>query len=105
MSTRVLATITAQAIDRHREALCAWATANGIDPKGIAASPGLTIERSGRRGVSILYRELQRTTDGRSLPDPDRPDEAWTVRKATPMTRPLSDFGLTLSDFDGHPGS
>jgi hypothetical protein len=105
MSTRVLVTITEQAIDRHREALCAWATANGIDPRRIASRPGLTIERSGRRGLSIVYRELQRDVDGRWLPDPDRPDEVWTVRKATPMTRPLAEFGLTASDLDGHPGS
>lgn len=93
MTTRTIATITAEDIDQHREALCEWAKANGIEPENVAASPGLTVERVGRRTV-IVYHEFQRDARGWLQLDPDTPDKAWTVKRSTPLRVPLPDLGL-----------
>ncbi|MET7648360.1 hypothetical protein ABZS83_33010 [Streptomyces sp. NPDC005426] len=98
--SRVLTTITAADIEEHREALCQWAEANKLDPKDVAAGPGLTVERTGRR-TSIVYQEIQRGADGRALVDPSTPDEVWTVRKATPLISPLDDHGYPAADDHG----
>lgn len=97
-ATRVLMTISASDIDEHREQLCTWATDNGLVPKDVAAAPGLTIERTGRRTV-IAYAEYQRDDQGRIMADPADPSSAWTIPRATPLVRPLADYeglaGLT----------
>ncbi|MFF1281062.1 hypothetical protein [Streptomyces sp. NPDC058299] len=91
MSSRVLATISAEDIERHREALITWAEANGLDPRNVAQRPGLTIERTGTRTV-ICYREIQRNDQGLALMDPDTPDQAWTIKRAAPLRLPLPDL-------------
>lgn len=88
MTTRVLATITAEDMARHRAALCDWARANGIEPQDVAAKPGLTIEQTGQRKV-IVYWQFQRASDGNVLGDPDHPGEALTVRRAARLRVPL----------------
>jgi hypothetical protein len=88
MTARVLATITPEDMARHRDALCEWAKANGIEPRDVAARPGVTIEQTGQRKV-IVYREFQRAADGSIQAHPDRPGEALTVRRAARLRVPL----------------
>ncbi|KUN34820.1 hypothetical protein AQJ30_27515 [Streptomyces longwoodensis] len=89
MTTRVLATITQADIERHREALCEWARANGIEPRDIAAAPGLTVEQVGERTV-IVYWEFQRSAG------------ALWVRRAARLRVPLPALGDHSKD---HPES
>lgn len=106
MTSTVITTITAADIERHREQLCQWAKANGLDPKDIASGPGLTIERTGKRLV-IVWRQFQDDDQGRRMADPADPQQAWTVRKASGLTSPLADHGLGEIHFgneDRHPG-
>ncbi|MFF3060875.1 hypothetical protein [Streptomyces sp. NPDC057909] len=97
-ATRVLTTISEHDIREHRELLCTWATDNGLAPENVAAAPGLTIERTGRRTV-IAYAEYQRDDQGRIMVDPADPSSAWTIPRTTPLVRPLADYeglaGLT----------
>ncbi|NUP16483.1 MAG: hypothetical protein HOZ81_10335 [Streptomyces sp.] len=102
MTSAVIATITAAGMERHRERLCQWAEANGLDPKDIASAPGVAIERSGRR-IVIVWRQFQRDDQGRIMIDPADPTDAWTVRRASRLTSPLDDHGLAGADL-GHPG-
>lgn len=107
MISRVLMSITADDIEQHREQLCQWAQANGLDPKDVAANPGLTIEQSGKRTV-IVWRQFQRDDQGRIMPDPADPTIAWTVRKATRMTSPPAEHGYPETETikaDRHSGS
>ncbi|MEU5664748.1 hypothetical protein [Streptomyces longwoodensis] len=101
MTTRVLATITQADIERHREALCEWARANGIEPRDIAAAPGLTVEQVGERTV-IVYWEFQRSAGGAVLVDPKRPGEPLWVRRAARLRVPLPALGDHSED---HPES
>jgi hypothetical protein len=80
--------ITAEDMARHRTALCEWAKANGIEPRDVAATPGVTIEQAGQRQV-IVYREFQRAASGSILADPDHPGQPLTVRRATRLQVPL----------------
>ncbi|MEU3255849.1 hypothetical protein [Streptomyces sp. NPDC006997] len=89
--TRVLATITAKDIEQHRETLVQWATANGIEPHDVAATPGMTIEQTGQRTV-IVYRQFQRAADGKLQMDPGRSDQVWTIKRSTPLRVPLPDL-------------
>ncbi|WP_432114028.1 hypothetical protein [Streptomyces sp. S1] len=96
MSQRIIKTITAEDIERHREVLCAWATANGLVPKDIAAGPGVTVERVARRTV-IVFHEFQRGADGRILFDADRGD-AMVIRRAVTQVETLAQHGYPGSD-------
>ncbi|MBP2583020.1 hypothetical protein J3A78_003498 [Streptomyces sp. PvR006] len=91
MSTRVIETITAEDIARHRAALCAWAEANGLVPKDVADRPGITVERVGRRTV-IVFHEYQRGADGKVLVDLDR-GEGVTVRRSVTQVETLAQHG------------
>lgn len=99
MTSTVLMTITADDIEQHRDALCRWAKANGLDPNNIASAPGLTIERSGK-GRSIVWHEFQRDDQGRIMPDPADPTVVWTVRKATRMISLPGDHGYVIKPKD-----
>ncbi|MFD5081871.1 hypothetical protein ACFWOG_04415 [Kitasatospora sp. NPDC058406] len=79
MST-VLLTITPTQIDKHRELLCHWLTANGIAPEDVSADLPLTIEQTADHSV-ICYHELQRSSTGHKLVDPDNRNRVWTVRR------------------------
>ncbi|MFE5514471.1 hypothetical protein ACFQ9J_28450 [Streptomyces sp. NPDC056529] len=96
MSTRIIETITTKDMERHREVLCAWAEANGLVPKNIAADPGLTVERVGRRTV-IVFHEYQRGADGKILVDWDA-CEAVTVRRSVTQVETLAQHGYPGSD-------
>lgn len=98
--SHVLAAISAEDIARHRNVLCQWAEANGINPVNIAASPGLTVERTGRR-THIVYREIQRDAEGHAHLDPANPHEMLTIRKATPLISPLEDHGYQDPEANG----
>ncbi|MGW3330278.1 hypothetical protein ACWDF9_06985 [Streptomyces rubiginosohelvolus] len=107
MTSTVLMTITAGDIEQHREQLCQWAQANGLDPKDIASAPGVTIERTGKR-TDIIWRQFQRDDQGRIMPDPADPTIVWTVRKATRMTSPPAEHGYRDTETiktDRHSGS
>lgn len=91
--SQVLYTITTEDIERHREQLCQWAAANGIEPNDVAAGPGVTVERAGKR-VVIVWQQIQRDQYGRYLAGGEVFDQVWTVRKATPLISPLQDHGL-----------
>ncbi|WP_327337388.1 hypothetical protein OG384_14910 [Streptomyces sp. NBC_01324] len=104
MTSTVITTITAADIEQHREQLCQWAEANGLDPQAVAAAPGVTIERSGKRLV-IVWRQFQLDDQGRRMVDPADPTVAWTVRKATPLTSPLATHGYPAARSEAdHPG-
>ncbi|MET9702306.1 hypothetical protein [Streptomyces griseus] len=106
MTSTTITTITAGDIAEHREQLCQWAEANGLNPTDIASAPGVTIERTGKRTV-IVWRQFQRDDQGRIMADPADPTTAWTVRKASRLTSPLAAHGLGETPFgteDHHPG-
>ncbi|TXS35729.1 hypothetical protein [Streptomyces sp. OR43] len=88
---RVLATITADDVAEQRAALCAWAKDNGLAPEDVAASPGLTVEKRGRRTV-IVYAEFQRDDQGRIMTDPADPSSAWTIPRTAPLVGPLASY-------------
>lgn len=94
MTTRIIETITAKDIDEHREVLCQWARANGIDPEDVAAGPGMTVERTGRRTV-IVYHQIQRGGDGLALRDDS--GGRLEVRTAVPL--------VEILELHGYPGS
>ncbi|MCD2461964.1 hypothetical protein MBT42_00125 [Streptomyces sp. MBT42] len=98
-NTRVITSITAEDIEQHREVLCAWARANGLEPNDVAAGPGLTVERVGRRTV-IVYSEFQRGADGKRLVDLDKA-EAVTVRRSVTQVETLAQHGYPESDPTG----
>lgn len=80
MTSRVLTTITAEDIQVHRAALCAWAEANRLDLDRVAEDT-ITVEAVGGRTV-ICYREIQCDLAGRPLVDPSQPAGALTVRRS-----------------------
>ncbi|MFE7509740.1 hypothetical protein ACFU8I_00640 [Streptomyces sp. NPDC057540] len=90
-SARVITSITTEDIAQYREALCAWAEANGLVPRDVADKPGITVERVGRRTV-IVYREYQRGADGKVLVDRDA-SEAVTVRRSVTQVETLAQHG------------
>ncbi|KFK91501.1 hypothetical protein IX27_00260 [Streptomyces sp. JS01] len=107
MTSTVLMTITEDDVHKHREALCRWVEANGLNPKDIASAPGVTIERTGKR-TDIVWRQFQRDDQGRIMSDPADPTTAWTVRKATRMTSPPAEHGYPETETikaDRHSGS
>ncbi|MCD2465541.1 hypothetical protein MBT42_18465 [Streptomyces sp. MBT42] len=80
-NTRVITSITAEDIESSTARCCARGPgANGLEPNDVAAGPGLTVERVGRRTV-IVYSEFQRGADGKRLVDLDKA-EAVTVRRS-----------------------
>ncbi|MER8220329.1 hypothetical protein ABTZ58_06975 [Streptomyces sp. NPDC094143] len=87
--------ITATDIEQHRAALCAWAEANGIDPKTIALSP-FTICTRGDHAV-IEYRAFLVDEEGRRLFDRDEQD-ALTVTRTARLVSPLAAHGLDAGD-------
>ncbi len=95
MSTRIIATITAEDIDKHREVLCAWAQANGIKPDNVAARPGMSVERTGRRTV-IVYHQIQRGGDGLVLRDDN--GDRLEIKTAVPLVATLDEHGYPASD-------
>ncbi|MET8765850.1 hypothetical protein [Streptomyces sp. NPDC004658] len=96
MSSRVLKTINAQDMERHREALIAWAQANGLDPRNVAQTPGLTIERAGHRTV-ICYEEIQRDDQDRPMVDPADPPQVWTIKRAAALRVSLPELDRSTS--------
>ncbi|MFJ2259485.1 hypothetical protein ACIOKD_14285 [Streptomyces sp. NPDC087844] len=96
MTTRTITTITAEDIDTHREVLCAWATANGIEPEDVVARTGMTIQRTGRRTV-IVYHQFQRSQDGKILFDDDA-QAGLMIRMAVPLVETLAQHGYPASD-------
>ncbi|MGW1930456.1 hypothetical protein [Streptomyces sp. NPDC001919] len=95
-NTRVITSITAKDIDRHREVLRAWAEANGLVPTDVAAGPGLTVERVGRRTV-IVFHQYQRGADGKVLVDWDK-NEPVTVKRSVTQVETLAQHGYPESD-------
>jgi hypothetical protein len=87
----VLHTISAAQIGQHREVLCRWVEANGIDPKTVAIEP-LTVETDGKQAV-IRYQEIQRSPEGRPLIDPECSDKAWCIERTAPQLADLEGFG------------
>jgi hypothetical protein len=98
---RVLTTISATDMDEQRAALCAWAKDNGLVPEDVAASPGMTVERHGRRTV-IVYAEFQRDDQGRIMTDPADPREAWVISRTSPLVTPLTSCAGSTCGTDGH---
>ena len=87
----VLRTISAAQIEEHRDFLCRWAEANGLDPKAIAVER-VTVEEIGRQTV-IRYQEIQRSPEGRPLIDPDHGDKVWVIERTMPQVAALDSFG------------
>jgi pyrroloquinoline quinone (PQQ) biosynthesis protein C len=87
----VLRTISADQVEQHRELLCRWVEANGIDPKTVAIEE-MTVETDGKQAV-IRYQEIQRSPEGRSLIDPECSDRAWRIERTAPQLTDLDDFG------------
>lgn len=87
----ILRTITAAQVEQHRETLCRWVEANGIDPKSVAIEE-LTVETDGKQTV-IRYQEIQRSPEGRPLVDPEDRDKVWHIERTTPQLAGLDGFG------------
>lgn len=79
-------------VNRHRAALCAWAEANGIEPKTVTLDP-ITIRPHGD-GLVIEYRAYLLDEEGHQQLDPDQRDEVLTVRRSARLVSPLSAHGL-----------
>lgn len=95
MTTRIITTITAEDIDEHREVLCAWARANGIEPEDVAAGPGMSVERTGRRTV-IVYHQIHRGGDGLVLRDDS--GARLEIKTAVPLVETLAQHRYPGSD-------
>ena len=67
-------------IDLHREHLCVWLTANGIDPKDVPIYAWVRVQRN-----QIVCPVYQRNAEGKLFVDPENPDR--TAR--TIITVPL----------------
>ncbi|WP_263165417.1 hypothetical protein [Streptomyces sp. SCSIO ZS0520] len=76
----------------HRDALCTWAVANGLDPRQIAQQP-ITIRPHGNHTV-IEYRAFVLDKQGRHQLDPQHQHQALTTTRTTRLTRALAEFGL-----------
>lgn len=84
--------ITPKDMERHRPALCAWAEANGIDPKGVAAEP-ITVCLAGYR-AKIEYVAFVLDEEGRRQVDPHGKDQPLTTRHTIRLVSPLEAHGL-----------
>jgi hypothetical protein len=82
MSSQVLMDITPEHTDRHRYTLLQWIEANGIDPKLVPIDQPITVEQVDGRTV-ICYREIQLSSEGRHLLDPEHPCQVLTVSRTT----------------------
>jgi hypothetical protein len=87
----VLRTISAAQVEEHRELLCRWAEANGIDPKSVALD-AVTVEKGDGQAV-IRYQEIQRSPEGRPLVDPNHSDRVWLIERTAPQVVGLDSFG------------
>ncbi|MET8693622.1 hypothetical protein ABZV65_13885 [Streptomyces bauhiniae] len=85
-------TITAKDMAEHREALCAWAEANGLDPKLISADPVIVCHQGAR--PLIEYQAFVLDEAGRRQLDPTAKDAVLTVRRTTRLVSPLAAHGL-----------
>ncbi|MFG2826100.1 hypothetical protein ACGFWI_01235 [Streptomyces sp. NPDC048434] len=81
--TTVLALYRHDDLTEHREALCPWLKANGIDPDTVAMDWISVEEDAGQR--VIRYRTFKVTPDGRRLDDPDDARQGWRVERTTPL--------------------
>ncbi|OKI22216.1 hypothetical protein [Streptomyces sp. CB03911] len=93
MTARVLATITPEHTDRYHLTLVRWIEANGIDPKVVPIDQPITIEQVGDRTV-ICYREIQLSSEGRHLIDPDNDCQVLTVRRSRDERVPLAAIAI-----------
>lgn len=92
VSTTVLEVIDRAAIDKHRDALAQWLTANHVDPRTVVPE-WLSIELAGEQRL-IRYQVFRTTADGMKLTDPRDPDRAWTEDRTAPL---LVDLNLPTS--------
>lgn len=81
--TSVLALYRSDDLAEHREALCEWIKANGIQPASVAMR-WLSVEEQDCQRV-IRYQAFKRTPTGEVLMDPDEPHEAWTEERTAPL--------------------
>lgn len=81
------------AFDAHRQALCDWLTANGLDPNDIPDHLPLRVEE-GEGGMVIRYRAFVRTEEDVQQADSIYSDEVVTVERTHPCTVPPPGLGL-----------
>lgn len=84
----VLRLITRAEIERHREALCEWLSANGVDPDQVV-DRWLSIELADDERL-IRFRVYRVTAGGRRLMDPDDQSRAWAEERTVPLVIELS---------------
>ncbi|MEW2161433.1 hypothetical protein AB0912_00250 [Streptomyces sp. NPDC007084] len=89
--------ITPKDMERLRPALCAWAEANGIDPKGVAVEP-ITVCFA-VDSPKIEYVAFVLDEEGRRQVDPHGTDRVLTARHVTRLVSPLEAHGLDAGQF------
>ncbi|MEU7597291.1 hypothetical protein AB0B79_30305 [Streptomyces sp. NPDC039022] len=90
----VLALYRTEDLHEHREALCEWPMANGLEPRGVALR-WISVEEDGERRF-IRYGGFRHGLDGRRIVDPDAPDRAWTEERTAPLRTDLPKIGHGL---------
>lgn len=70
--------------EEQRAALCAWLTANGIDPNSVPIGSRLSIGVSD--GAKVIYYDQYLTEDGHKQIDPADNDRAWMRAATAPCT-------------------
>lgn len=94
MTPRYPLTITPEDITAHRERLCEWATANGLDPNDVADGYPIHVEKA-KGGPVIRYRRFVLDGNGRQQINPSNSDEVWTAEHTAPCTVPPPDLPST----------
>ncbi|MFE6866024.1 hypothetical protein ACFVFS_05670 [Kitasatospora sp. NPDC057692] len=74
----VIRVLLREELEANRKAICAWLTANHIDPKHVDPA-WISIEIYAGETL-IRWKAIKRTIDGRALVDPDNPNQHWTVQ-------------------------
>lgn len=75
MSIRV---IEPRELAAHREELCDWLKANGLEPRDITSAKPIIIEQHDAGLYDVWYYAFVLTADGAKQVDPHEPDQAWT---------------------------
>lgn len=79
-------------LHQHRQQLCQWVKANGLNPHDIPDTHPLRVEE-GQDGPAIRYQCFVRNEHGDKMRHPRSPDEVWTVEAITPCTIPPPRLG------------